>query len=116
MIEGKKHVATAERTSWYDETLLRLQAEVQYVRENLEESTLPSEHVLAEVKDFLSIANGFDVDIPLISVSYNGDVNLRWGKGYEALLVSFCYDGLDHYCHRYEEIERHSVFEVLRNR
>ena len=113
---GGKDVATAQRTSWYEETLSRLNAEVQYAKEHLEESTLPSEHVLTEVKEFLSIADGFDVDIPLISVSYDGDVNLRWGRGHEALLVSFCYDGLDHYCHRYQEIERNNVFEVLQNR
>jgi hypothetical protein len=113
---GGEDVTTAERTSWYDETLARLNAEVQYVKENLEESVLPNEHVLSEVKDFLSSANGFDVDIPLISVSDHGDVNLRWGRGYETLLVSFCYDGLDHYCHRYQEIERNNVFEVLKSR
>jgi hypothetical protein len=109
-------VAIAQTTSWYDEVLSRLDAELQYVKANPEELMPPSENVLTEVKDFLSTAEGLGVDIPFITISYDGDVVLRWGRGYETLLVSFCYDGLDHYCHRYQPIDRHEVFDVLRDR
>jgi hypothetical protein len=104
----------AKSTSWYERALADLKWELDYVNKNLEDVTPPSQSVLRKVKEFLATASGLDRDIPFINISYDGDVNLRWGKGYETLLVSFCYDGLDHYCHRYMPIDRDQVLEVLR--
>jgi len=103
-----------QETSWYEKVLSRLELELNYAKANPEEITLPCEATLAEVKRFLSTADGLEVDMPLISISYYGDINLRWGRGYDTLLVSFCYDGLDHYSHRYQSIDRGAVFDVLR--
>jgi hypothetical protein len=113
---GDWDVITGQNTTWYEHVLARLESELAYVHENLEDLTPPSEAVLKEVKDFLANANALEADIPLITISNDGDVNLRWGRGYETLLVSFCFDGLDHYCHRYQAIDRNEVFEVLRDR
>jgi hypothetical protein len=105
----------AKSTSWYERALSDLKSELDYVNKNLEDVTPPSQSVLRKVKEFLATASGLNRDIPFINISYDGDVNLRWGRGYETLLVSFCYDGLDHYCHGHTPIDRDQSLEVLRD-
>ncbi len=103
-----------EENDWYEKAVTLLDSELEEAKENIEDSSLPKDAVVNRAKEFLSTLNGVTAEIPVIVISHDGDVNLNWRRGREALFVSFCYDGLDHFTHRNETIDRHQIIDVLR--
>ncbi len=103
---------TTKLNTCYQGAVTALVAELKDVEDRPNEYSIPSDAVLERVKEFLAELPAH-ADIPVIRFSYDGDVNLRWGKGRMSLLVSFCYDGLEHFSYRYETITRAQLFQVL---
>jgi hypothetical protein len=100
--------------NWYEKAVTLLDCELEEAKESVEDLSVPQDAVVKRAKEFLSALNGITAEVPVIVISHDGDVNLKWGRGREALFASFCYDGLDHYSHRNETIERDQIFDVLR--
>jgi len=103
-----------EEKNWYEKAVTLLDSELEEAKESLEDLSVPKDAVVNRAKEFLSALNGVTAEVPAIVISHDGDVNLNWRRGKEALFVSFCYDGLEHYSFRNEAIERHQIVEALR--